>query len=152
MKWFNPAKTFFRDYIFSNLFDHYYKANDTYQDSEGKGIFERFIDVCSGYFDTEVMPDIDNFMECLDVDKANPIFLNYLWEYFGFIPYAYGVLTKGEPYTEENLENWIKEDRGFPTADYRLVLRYAISLYKIRGTRRFYEILGRFYGVRSAKT
>ena len=147
MKWFNPAKTFFRDYIFSNLFDHYYKANDTYQDSEGKGIFERFIDVCSGYFDTEVMPDIDNFMECLDVDKANPIFLNYLWEYFGFIPYAYGVLTKGEPYTEENLENWVKEDRGFPTADCRLVLRYAISLYKIRGTRRFYEILGRFYGV-----
>ena len=62
MKWFNPAKTFFRDYIFSNLFDHYYKSNDTYQDSEGKGIFERFIDVCSGYFDTEVMPDIDNFM------------------------------------------------------------------------------------------
>ena len=54
MKWFNPVKTFFRDYIFSNLFDHYYKANDTYQDSEGKGIFERFIDVCSGYFDTEV--------------------------------------------------------------------------------------------------
>lgn len=147
MKWFNPAKEFFRNYIFSNLFDHYYKANDTYQDSEGKGIFERFIDVCSGYFDTEVMPDIDNFMECLDVDKANPIFINYLWEYFGFIPYAYGVLTKGEPYTEENLENWIKEDRGFPTADYRLVLRYAISLYKIRGTKKFYEILGRFYGV-----
>lgn len=147
MKWFNPAKRFFRDYIFSNLFDHYYKANDTYQDSEGKGIFERFIDVCSGYFDTEVMPDIDNFMECLDVDKANPIFLNYLWEYFGFIPYAYGVLTKGEPYTEENLENWVKEDRGFPTADFRLVLRYAISLYKIRGTQGFYEILGRFYGV-----
>lgn len=57
------------------------------------------------------MPDIDNFMECLDVDKANPIFLNYLWEYFGFIPYAYGVLTKGEPYTEKNLENWVKEDR-----------------------------------------
>lgn len=147
MKWFSPVKNFFRDYIFSNLFDNYYKANDTYQDSEGKGIFERFIDVCSGYFDTEVMPDIDNFMECLDVDKANPIFLNYLWEYFGFIPYAYGVLTKGEPYTEENLEKWLKEDRGFPTADYRLVLRYAISLYKIRGTKRFYEILGRFYGV-----
>lgn len=147
MKWFNPVKNFFRDYVFSNLFDHYYKANDTYQDSDGKGIFERFIDICSGYFDTEVMSDIDNFMDCLDVDKANPIFLNYLWEYFGFIPYAYGVLTKGEPYTEENLENWLKEDRGFPTADFRLVLRYAISLYKIRGTKRFYEILGRFYGV-----
>lgn len=147
MKWFSEPKTFFRDYIFKNLFDYYYKANDTYQDSEGKGILERFIEVCSSYFDNEVMPDIDNFMDSLDVDKANPIFLNYLWEYFGFIPYSYGVITKGEPYTEENLERWLKEDRGFPTADCRSMLRYAISLYKIRGTKRFYEILGKFYGV-----
>lgn len=147
MKWFSEPKTFFRDYIFKNLFDYYYKANDTYQDSEGKGILERFIEVCSSYFDNEVMPDIDNFMDCLDVDKANPIFLNYLWEYFGFIPYSYGVITKGEPYTEENLERWLKEDRGFPTADCRSMLRYAISLYKIRGTKKFYEILGKFYGV-----
>jgi hypothetical protein len=147
MKWFSEPKTFFRDYIFKNLFDYYYKANDTYQDSEGKGILERFIEVCSSYFDNEVMPDIDNFMDCLDVDKTNPIFLNYLWEYFGFIPYSYGVITKGEPYTEENLERWLKEDRGFPTADCRSMLRYAISLYKIRGTKRFYEILGKFYGV-----
>lgn len=147
MKWFSEPKTFFRDYIFKNLFDYYYKANDTYKDSEGKGILERFIEVCSSYFDNEVMPDIDNFMDCLDVDKANPIFLNYLWEYLGFIPYSYGVITKGEPYTEENLEKWLKEDRGFPTADCRSMLRYAISLYKIRGTKRFYEILGKFYGV-----
>lgn len=147
MKWFSEPKTFFRDYVFKNLFDYYYKANDTYQDSEGKGILERFIEVCSSYFDNEVMTDIDNFMDCLDVDKANPIFLNYLWEYFGFIPYSYGVITKGEPYTEENLERWLKEDRGFPTADCRSMLRYAISLYKIRGTKKFYEILGKFYGV-----
>lgn len=147
MKWFNKAKSFFQDYVFSNLFDYYYKVHDTYQDSDGKGILERFIGVCSGYFDNEVMPDIDNFMDCLDVDRANPIFLNYLWEYFGFIPYAYGVLTRGEPYTEQNLENWLKEDRGFPTADYRRVLRYALALYKIRGTQKFFEVLGRFYGV-----
>lgn len=147
MKWFNKPRTFFRDYVFNHLFDYYYKANDTYKDSEGKGILERFIEVCSSYFDNEIMPDIDNFMDCLDVDKANPIFINYLWEYFGFIPYSYGVITKGEPYTEYNLEGWIKEGRGLPTADCRAILRYAISLYKIRGTRRFYEILGRFYGV-----
>lgn len=147
MKWFNKPKTFFRDYVFNRLFDHYYKAKDTYQDSEGKGILERFIEVCSGYLDNEIIPDIDNFIYCLDVDKSNPIFLNYLWEYFGFIPYSYGVITKGEPYTEENLERWIKEDRGFPTADCRAILKYAISLYKIRGTKKFYEILGKFYGI-----
>lgn len=147
MKWFNKPKTFFKEYIFRNLFDYYYKANDTYQDSEGKGILERFIEVCSSYFDNEIMPDIDNFMYCLDIDKTNPIFINYLWEYFGFIPYSYGVITRGEPYTESNLEDWIKADRGFPTADPRIILKYAISLYKIRGTQKFYEILGRLYGV-----
>lgn len=146
MKWSKPFKDFFQTYIFRDL-PYYYQHNDTYKDSEGKGILERFIGVCAKYLDEEVMPDIDNFMDCLDVDVANPIFLNYLWEYFGFFPYSYGVITHGEPYTQENLEKWMKESRGYPTADYRKLLKYAISLYKIRGTQKFYEILGRFYGV-----
>lgn len=147
MKWFKPVKNFFQTYIFSDL-PYYYQQNDTYKDSEGKGILERFIGVCAKYFDEDVMPDIDNFMDCLDVDVANPIFLNYLWEYFGFFPYSYGVITHGEPYTQENFEKWMKESRGYPTADYRKLLKYAISLYKIRGTKKFYEVLGRLYFVK----
>lgn len=146
MNWFKPIKNFFQDYIFNSL-PSYYQNNDTYIDSEGKGILERFIGVCSEYLDKEVMPDIDNFMDCLDVDISNPIFLNYLWEYFGFFPYAYGVITYGKPYTEENLKQWLKEDRGYPLVDSRKLLKYAISLYKIRGTKLFYEVLGKFYGV-----
>lgn len=138
----------FKQYVFTHLFPYYYKDNDTYKDSEGKGILERFIEVCSEYLDKEVMPDIDNFMDIIDVDKTPDIFLNYLWEYFGYIPYAYGVLTRGEPYTPENVARWLNNPTGFPKADTRAVLRYAISLYKIRGTEVFYTILGRFYGVR----
>lgn len=138
----------FKDYIFKHLFPYYYKDNDTYKDVEGKGILERFIDVCSEYFDTDIMPDIDNFMDILDVDKTPDIFLNYLWEYFGYIPYAYGILTKGEPYTRENVARWLNNPTNFPKADTRSILKYAISLYKIRGTDDFYNILGRFYGVR----
>lgn len=147
MKWFKSAKDFFQTHIFNEL-PYYYQHNDTYKDSEGKGILERFIGVCANYFDTEVMPDIDNFMDCLDVDRANPIFLNYIWEYFGFFPYSYGIITHGEPYTKENFKKWMKESRGYPASDYRKILKYAISLYKIRGTKKFYEILGRLYFVK----
>lgn len=138
----------FKDYVFNNLFPDYYHANDTYKDSEGKGILERFIEVCSEYLDTEVMPDIDNFTDIIDIDETPEIFLNYLWEYFGYIPYAYGVLTRGEPYTKENVARWLNNPKGFPKADTRKILKYAISLYKIRCTSNFYTVLGRFYGVR----
>ena len=138
----------FKQYVFTHLFPAYYRENDTYKDGDGKGILERFIEVCSEYLDTQIIPDIDNFMDILDVDKTPDIFLNYLWEYFGYIPYAYGILTRGEPYTPENVARWLNNPTGFPKADTRAILKYAISLYKIRCTDYFYLILGRFYGVR----
>ena len=138
----------FKAYVFTHLFPIYYKENDTYKDEEGKGILERFIDSCTGYIDDNIMPDIDNFMDLLDVEKTPELFLNYFWEYFDYIPYAYGVLTRGEPYTKENVYKWLNSSEGFPKADTRKILKYAISLFKIRGTEDFFTVLGRFYGVR----
>jgi hypothetical protein len=147
----------FKQWVFPNLFPAYYKDYDTYKDKNGKGILERFIEVCSNYLDTDIIPDIDNFMDILDVDVTPDIFLNYFWEYFDYIPYAYGVLVKGVPFTKENVASWLntpdgfpKADTpdGFPKADTRSILKYAVSLYKIRCTQDFYTILGRFYGVR----
>ena len=138
----------FKQWVFPNLFPAYYKDYDTYKDKNGKGILERFIEVCSNYLDTDIIPDIDNFMDILDVDVTPDIFLNYFWEYFDFIPYAYGVLVKGTPFTKENVASWLNTPDGFPKADTRSILKYAVSLYKIRCTQDFYTILGRFYGVR----
>lgn len=138
----------FKQWVFSNLFPAYYKDYDTYKDKNGKGILERFIEVCSNYLDTDIIPDIDNFMDILDVDVTPDIFLNYFWEYFDYIPYAYGVLVKGTPFTKENVASWLNTPDGFPKADTRSILKYAVSLYKIRCTQDFYTILGRFYGVR----
>lgn len=138
----------FKQWVFPNLFPAYYKDYDTYKDKDGKGILERFIEVCSNYLDTDITPDIDNFMDILDVDVTPDIFLNYFWEYFDYIPYAYGVLVKGTPFTKENVASWLNTPQGFPKADTRSILKYAISLYKIRCTQDFYTVLGRFYGVR----
>ena len=138
----------FKQWVFPNLFPAYYKDYDTYKDKNGKGILERFIEVCSNYLDTDIIPDIDNFMDILDVDVTPDIFLNYFWEYFDYIPYAYGVLVKGTPFTKENVASWLNTPDGFPKADTKSILKYAVSLYKIRCTQDFYTILGRFYGVR----
>lgn len=138
----------FKQWVFPNLFPAYYKDYDTYKDKNGKGILERFIEVCSNYLDTDIISDIDNFMDILDVDVTPDIFLNYFWEYFDYIPYAYGVLVKGVPFTKENVASWLNTPDGFPKADTRSILKYAVSLYKIRCTQDFYTILGRFYGVR----
>lgn len=138
----------FKQWVFPNLFPAYYKDYDTYKDKDGKGILERFIEVCSSYLDTDIIPDIDNFMNILDVEITPDIFLNYFWEYFDYIPYAYGILVKGTPFTKENVATWLNTPDGFPKADTRSILKYAVSLYKIRCTQDFYTILGRFYGVR----
>lgn len=145
MKWFSS----FKQYIFEYLFPRYYKDADTYKNLEGKGILERFIEVCSEYLDTDIVPDIDNLLDNIDPDTASDLFLNYIWEYLGKIPYAYGVIYKDNiPYSREDLANWISNNNTFPRANARKILKYAISLYKIRCTSDFYTILGRYYGVR----
>ena len=118
----------FKQYVFSNLFPYYYKDYDTYKDANGKGILERFVEVCSEYFDNEVVPEIDNILDNIDVDICKDLYLNYLWEFLGEIPYSNTYNNKVYPYPNP-----------------RQVLRYAISLFKIRGTALFYEVLGRLY-------
>lgn len=139
--------------VFEKFFPYYFKENDSYKDREGKGLLERLVTTCTEYIDTDIVtnpynPGLDNFLDIIDIEKSPEIFLNYLWEYLGEIPYAWGVITDGKPYTQENLLQWIKSSNGYPRANPRQVLKYAISLYKIRGTNKFYNILGNIYGVK----
>lgn len=150
----------FKDYIFKNLLPFFFQNNDSYRDEQGKGILERFMEICSGYFDTEIIddattktegdqyqPGLDNILNLIDVEKTPELFLNYIWEFLGEIPYAYGLIVQGQVYNKEDLEGWMINNEDFPQADPRKLLKYCISLYKIRGTARFYDILGEFYGV-----
>lgn len=150
------SKFRFKDYIFKNLLPFYYQHNDTYKDAQGKGILERFMEIGSAYFDglkysedvessyqDPNLPVLENFIDLIDVDKTPELFLNYLWEFLGEIPYGYGVIVQGkDPETAKLISS--TDYLGINTRD---LLRYAISLYRIRGTERFYDILGKFYGV-----
>ena len=141
----------FKEWLFKNFFPYYYKENDTYKDEQGKGILERFVEVCSEYFDDNVTPDIDKLLDQIDPDTAEGIFLNYIWEYFSYLPFAWGVLIGNEEdwklFGKDQISRWMNTIKNFPKADARKMLKYAISLYKIRGTEAFYQILGRFYNV-----
>lgn len=150
----------FKDYIFNKLLPRYFKDKDTYKDQNNKGILERFMEVCSEYLDTDIMadtevddpvlltnqPGLDNIIKLIDPDVTPELFLNYLWEFLGEIPYGYGLLINGTEYNPKDYSAWLSK-KPFPVADSRRLLKYAISLYKIRGTEKFYNILGKFYGV-----
>lgn len=130
-----------------NLLPSHIKPNDTYKDENGLGILERFLNVCGEYFKDYIVSDIDNIMSILDFDKKvsnsrDFLFINCIWEFLGSIPYGYGALL------DENSNNPWKENASLvPRAQYYDILKYAVSLYKIRGTVPFYTILLRFYGL-----
>lgn len=141
----------FKGWILKNYFPQYFKDEDTYKDDQGRGILERFLDVCGEYFDNDVVSSIENLSKQIDIDQADTLFLNYWWEYFGELPLAWGILTNGiahwEPQYNKTIK-WTNTIKNYPKADSRKALRYIISLYKIRGTSLFYEVLGRIYGIR----
>ena len=126
----------YKDKLFGMFFTNYHKEYDSYKDSNQKGLLERFVEVCGEYLDEEVNPLIDNHLKILDFDNCPEEVLVYWWEYFGSIPYAYQVLNQSSEVIEP-----------YPNANTRDVLKYAMSLYKIRCTDRFYQVLGKFYNV-----
>lgn len=135
------------------LLPSFFKHNDTYKDKEGKGILERFLNICGEYF-KDISNQVDNYLDIIDLDfntknlldsdekkQYEHLFLNNIWEFLGEIPYGYSAL-----YDDTRPNNpWITNASIIPRAECRRLLKYAISLYKIRGTLDFYNILLRFY-------
>lgn len=120
----------------------WYKDNDTYLDSENRGILERFLNICGNYLKDEVTTEIDDITNILSLDSTPNEFLNYLWEFLGSVPYGQAC-----SYTELVNGTW-KEviNNTYPKADTRKLLAYIISLYAIRGTFEFYPALLKLYG------
>lgn len=132
-----------------NLLPSFFKEKDTYKDENGKGILERFLEVCGNYFKYDITPDIDNILDIISLEKKDNLtsseysYINHIWEFLGSIPYGYAAL-----YNSNDSNNpWKENSDLIPRAKYWDILKYAISLYKIRGTVPFYTILMRFYGI-----
>lgn len=135
----------YKNRFFSFIANRYIRENDTYKNKDGEGILERFMQVCGEYLDDELTPDIDTLLDNLNPLTTDEYFINLIWEYYGFIPYAYGVMQDSKYYDKYELTQTL--NRKDLKVDYRNLLKYAISLYKIRCTPLFYEVLGKFYGL-----
>jgi hypothetical protein len=118
-----PAITFFKDWIFGQL-PFYYKDEDTYKDSTGRGLLERYLGNFGEELDEGFYPFILNFLDLFDAAKCNQELLPHL----GFIL---------------GIPNVINNDNE----TYRRILKYAIDLYKVKGTELSYKMLFNLIGI-----
>ena len=132
-----------------------FKSNDTYK-VNGKGFLERFLEICGEYFSDTITPDIDNILDIIQIDTTPKEYLNYLWEFLGEMPFAniYNVdVNKWEMYydgTREHEGKWLLPNSGLISLtehNARDLIRYSLSLLKIRGTHKFFTIISRLYGL-----
>lgn len=146
-----------------DLLPYYFKENDTYKDAQGKGILERFLEICGSYLEDQVVANIEGLLDNLNVESCPEHFLSYFWEWFGCIPFAEGEFIDPDKWAQyyngyddkvtysQKKKYWTFSDDNNPiplTLDQkRRILKYAISLIKCRGSKIFFETMFRLYGI-----
>lgn len=146
-----------------DMLPYYYKGADTYKNKDGKGIFERYLEIFGNYFEDYIVEDTSTINDIIDIENCDELYLNHLWEFLGQMPFAQGPQVDIEKwkiyfngFNLKDESSW-KEACTIPTnssTDFnhdsdtiRALIKYSISLFKIRGTKQFFEILFRIYGL-----
>lgn len=111
---------FFKDWFFGKL-PSYFKDQDTYVDSNGEGLVERYLRNFGMEMDENFYPFIYNFLDLFDALKCQAELLPYL------------SFLIGSPISIDNTEE-----------TYRRVIRYAVQVYKVKGTLLSYQMLFNF--------
>lgn len=156
-----------------DLLPSYFRDYDTYKDKNEKGVLERFLELIGESIvddsdrNTSMLPNITNILDMLNVENTRAVILDYLYEFIGSpiqeykTPSVEGEYLHNPPYyvwyLEYNVPLMDYTKLGYvPETTYRAVkyytaidrklIRYSISLYKIRGTEKFYNvILGAYF-------
>lgn len=106
-----------KTFLFS-LFPEYYQEKDTYKDSNNQGLLERYLESLGEELDNTTIPALQNFQDLFTVTNTPNNLLPFLGSTLGFPP---------------NLNNDILV--------YKKVLKYAVAIYKIKGTPASYNLL-----------
>lgn len=147
----------------SNLIDlmpSYYKEYDSYKDSNGKGLLEKFLNICGDYFKGSIISQLESFLEDTSLSNIDDLYINSLWEFLGEFPFlrstsynekVFKAVFKGNNLSQAK-EASKKEVKGLlevtnSTYAIKQILPYVISLYKIRGTNTFFDILFRLFNL-----
>lgn len=109
--------------FFRNLLPHYVIIEDSYKDGDDQGLFERYFVLFGENLDEEKAQQIDEYLNIIDPQICDERFLTHISDSLGNPPDVFLV--------EEQ---------------YRNLLYYIVSIYKIKGTKRayalFFAILG----------
>lgn len=115
-----------RDFLW-DLFPGFYKEFDTYKDSEGKGLLERYIKAIG----TEVDEGVLNYLE----EESDDYFLNNI------------EALKVREDLIVHLADVLGNPPGvFYNEDYRKLLQYIVPIYKIKGTLLAYTLFLNLFG------
>jgi len=102
--------------LFNSFFEPYHKSQDTYRDSNGKGLFERYIEIFQDEITQNIIPEGENFLDKHDALGTPERFLWVISEQFGNPP---ELLSSGSVFKD-------RYNRG--------LLNYYVSLRKLKGT------------------
>ena len=106
----------FKDFLFNTLPDYYY-INDSNKDGNNEGTLQRYLSVLGLELDDEIVPALENFINEMDAETASNDLLNYISDSLGNPP-----------------DIFLDEEK------YRLILKFIINVYKIKGTKKSYEL------------
>lgn len=113
-------RVYFKNFMFS-LLPWYFRKEDTYKDHENKGLLERYISIFGHEIDEEIIPKIECYLNIIVAQDCESKFLIHLSDVLGNPPDVFN----NEP-------------------NYRNLLTYIVSIYKIKGTIGAYEL---FFGL-----
>lgn len=114
---------FFKNWLFKQL-PGYFKNEDTNKDINKEGTLERYLRNFGQELDDGIYPYIKDFLNLFDTLKCQEDLLPHLSFVLGLPP---------------NIDN--------TAATYRKVLEFAVAVYKIKGTKRSYEVLFNLMGL-----
>jgi phage tail-like protein len=112
----------FKNFIFNKL-PTYFRRNDSYKDSNDRGLLERYLEIFGDELDQEIIPEIENVLDILDAQIASTRFLTHLSD------------TLGNP-----------PDINIIEPQYRNILSFIVDFYKIKGTKQGYEFFFGLFG------
>lgn len=107
----------FKDWFFRQ-FPEWHQVNDVNKNDLGEGTFQRYLRGFGLELDEEVMPYLENWLDIIDLTKTDDKYL----------PLVAGILGQPPGYDNNN-------------SQYRLILAWAIAIYKIKGTKCAFQLL-----------
>ena len=106
----------FQSFIQDRLPD-YFRRNDTYVDNDGNGLLLRYLSIFGDELDQEVIPTIECYLNIIDAQYCDAKYLTHISDVLGNPPDIFG---------DDDM--------------YRNLLSYICSVYKIKGTKKAYEL------------